>query len=529
MEKAMNLTYSSSLTQFRELNPSFDIGRLRIAYHGKNRNGSYISKESFERAIPTMFNCPVVCRYDRASDTIGSHDIMLVRDPDESSSFKLINLTTPVGVVPESATWNWERVKEKDGTTNEYLSTDVLLWKRQEAYDKILKDGIEAQSMEIEVKNGWWDKDDGSYVIDDFTFTAFCLLGEDTEPCFESADVELFAKDHPLYISAVSFKNKMDEMMADLKETYSMINSPSPEVEIKNDLTEGGENLDEKLALVEEYGLTVDELDFALDDLSIDELRERFEAMKANEPDDSSEENEENAGSEEPTEETFALEGEVRSGLCEAIRDLGTFETPWGQEQLYFFVDYDKELMEVYAECAEDWKLYAFSYSMNGDAVSIDQSTRKRMKWVVAEFDEGADNDVFAGVFSRITDWCSGAESAWSEKFENASNTIQSMTDELNTLREYKKTAEEKAAREAREDLFERFDELNGNEAFEALKKDAEKYDLEALEEKCFAIRGRESIKQNFAKDKQPKIKVAEAAPSKEPYGGVFVEYGIAN
>lgn len=523
MEKVMNLTYSSSLTQFCELNPSFDMGRLRIAYHGKNRNGSKISKESFERAVPTMFNCPVVCRYDRDTDSIGSHDIKLVKDHDDPSCYRIVNVTTPVGVVPESAKWSWETVTEKDGTSNEYLSTEVLLWKRQEAYDKILKDGIEAQSMEIEVKNGWTDEEDGSYVIDDFTFTAFCLLGEDTEPCFESADVEVYSN------NMASFKERMSEMMADLRETYSMINSPNPEVEIKNDLTEGGENLDEKLALVEEYGLTVDELDFALDDFSLEELREKFEAMAAENNSEESTEAVEDTAAEETAEETFALESEVRDGLFEAVRGLGTIDMPWGQEDRYWFVDYDPAVGEVYAECVEDWKLYGFSYSVSGDAVAIDETTRKRMKWVVAPFDEGNDNEPFAGAFSRIANRYAKNESDWSEKFQNASNTIQSMNSELESLREFRRNTEEAEAKSAREDLFKRFEELDGIEAFEALKDNADQYDLEALEEKCFAIRGREGIKQNFAKDKQPKIKVTDPASTKEPYGGVFVKYGIAN
>ena len=520
MEKVMNLTYSSSLTNFSELNPSFDIGKLRIAYHGKNRNGSKISKESFERAVPTMFNCPVVCRYDRETDSIGSHDIMLVKDPDSPSSYKIVNVTTPVGVVPESATWSWETVEEKDGRENEYLSTEILLWKRQEAYQKILKDGIEAQSMEIQVKNGWVDDNDGSYVIDDFVFTAFCLLGEDTEPCFESAEVEVYAS------TMASFKEKLGEMMADLKETYSMINSPIPEVEIKNDLTEGGENLDEKLALVNEYGLSVDDIDFDTGDLTTDELRDKLEEMRAAQM---TQADQEPSAADEQQGEIFALEGDLRDGLREAVNGLGTFETPWGVEPRYWFVDYDRDLMEVYAESGEDWKLYGFVFSLDGDNVAIDEGSRKRMKWVVAEYDEGSDNTPFASVYERISTQYSQNESAWSEKFQQTSETIQSMDTELKELRDFKRDVENDRAKRAREELFGRFEDLEGNEAFNALKESAEQYDLETLEEKCYAIRGRESVKQNFAKEKQPKIKVADNAPSKEPYGGVFVEYGIAD
>lgn len=517
MEKVMNLTYSSSLTDFCELNPSFDAGKLRIAYHGKNRNGSRISKESFERAIPTMFNCPVVCRYDRDEDKIGSHDIKVVKSGEEQ--YKIVNLTTPVGVVPESAAWYWESVEEQDGTVHEYLTTQILMWKRQEAYEKLHKDGIEAQSMEIEVLDGWTDKEDGSYVIDNFVFTAFCLLGEDTEPCFESAEVEMYA-------SGISeFKERMAEMMADLKNTYSMINSPSPEVEINNDLTEGGENLDEKLALVSEYGYSVDDLEFALDDLTVEELREKFEAMKASDAQEEAQDH----GTDAAAEESFALESDLREGLCEAVHALGTFESPWGTEPSYWFVDYDRDASEVYAEAAEDWKLYGFTYAMNGDNVVIDADSKKRMKWAVVPFDNGEENDPFAGMFAHVAELYTANDNAWSEKFQNASDTISTMNEELTTLRGFKKSTEEKELKEARDGLFEKFAELDGNEAFEALKNNAEQYDLETIEEKCYAIKGRENSKRSFAAEKQPKIKVTDSAPSREPYGGIFVEYGIAD
>ena len=85
---------------------------------------------------------------------------------------------------------------------HEYLCTDVLLWKRQEAYKKIKEDGITDESMEISVKEG--KMVDGVYVIERFEFTAFCLLGT-AEPCYESASLEVF--------SCGDFKQQLADMM----------------------------------------------------------------------------------------------------------------------------------------------------------------------------------------------------------------------------------------------------------------------------------------------------------------------------
>lgn len=150
--KIMNLTYASSLTNLRELNSSFDTAVLQIAYPGDNRNKSRIDKGTFEKCLPSIYNCPIVCNYDREADALGGHDMTIVQNADGEA--KLINLTTPIGVVPESTKPFWRMVTESDGAEHEYLCTDVLIWKRQEAYAKIKRDGVTAQSMEITVKSG---------------------------------------------------------------------------------------------------------------------------------------------------------------------------------------------------------------------------------------------------------------------------------------------------------------------------------------------------------------------------------------
>jgi hypothetical protein len=67
--------------------------------------------------------------------------------------------------------------------------------------------------MEINVKNG--SMSDGVFVIDDFTFTAFCLLGEDVAPCFESASLQMFERD--------SVSQQFADMMKEFKETFTML------------------------------------------------------------------------------------------------------------------------------------------------------------------------------------------------------------------------------------------------------------------------------------------------------------------
>lgn len=105
------------------MNPSFDKGVMRVAYTGRNQNNSFISRETFEKCIGTIYNVPVVAHYDRDTDTIGGHDMQMVMG--EDGQFKMINLTQPVGVVPESANWYWEEIEDSTGI-HEYLCVEVL-------------------------------------------------------------------------------------------------------------------------------------------------------------------------------------------------------------------------------------------------------------------------------------------------------------------------------------------------------------------------------------------------------------------
>ena len=124
MERKLNITYESSLTNIVSVNPSFDLGVLKVAYTGLNRNNSFISEETFEKCIKTIYNCPVVCNYNRETDSIGSHDIEIVKDG--NNSYKIINITQPVGVVPESAKYWWEDIVD-NGVSHRYLCVEVLL------------------------------------------------------------------------------------------------------------------------------------------------------------------------------------------------------------------------------------------------------------------------------------------------------------------------------------------------------------------------------------------------------------------
>lgn len=517
MEKVMNMTYASSLTDLCSLNSSFDKGVLRIAYHGDNRNKSSISKQTFERCIKTIFNCPIVCNYDRDTDTLGGHDMAVVRDA--GGGLRVINATTPVGCIPESARYWWDDVEEADGTVHEYLFVDALLWKRQEAYRKIRKDGITAQSMEITVNDS--EKIDGILHIKDFEFTAFALIG--VTPCYESAGLEMF--------SSQDFKQQLSEMMQELRESYSMVNHSQEvnDISLQNTSMEGGEKvLQEKLDLAASYGIDVGTLDFSIEDMGIDELKEKFEAMTVEQEPQEEAIAEDNANQEAG--QNFELSSNLSGEVCRVLSEAETIHCEWGDMARYCYVDLDAEASEVYAWDCRDWLLYGFTYSMDGDAVRIDLDSKKRMKYAIVPFDEGEQQESpFAAVYTEMENRIS-ANADLGQKFQNASDTIREMETELGELRQFKADTESAELESKRNKVFAQFEDLIGVEAFETLRENCTEYsDMNALEEKCFAIRGRMGVQAKFAcEEKAPKLKVVkEEKLEKEPYGGIFARYGI--
>lgn len=498
-ERNIVLTFDSCIDSLVEHNSSFDKGVLRICYTGKNRNGSFIGKDVFERCMPSVYNCPVVCRYDREADEIGSHDIELVKNED---GMYFVNLTQPVGVVPLGAKFWWETIT--DGTVDhEYLCVDVILWKRQEAYKKIKENGITDQSMEILVKEGRMV--DGVYVIDRFEFQAFCLLGT-AEPCYESASLEVFSKNE--------FRAQLAEMMQEFKEAFSMIQSPDEGVEINQELLEGGnEALDEKNALIEEFGIDAATLDFSIDDFTVEELREKFQTMK--------------------DEHAFALAQQFLQELMGALR-AERVDTDFGDVARYWYIDHDTELCEVYFEDVTDWNVYGASYSMDGDNVVINFESKKRKKYAIVDFDEGEQGSVKAlfDLASQKLNESNASLNELNQKYSSATAELDEARSELTELREFKTNTEKANLDAKRSEVFAMFGDLAEVEAFKDLQSNCDDLSLEDLEEKCYALRGRYGTPASFSAkpaDGAPKLPASgiyNVEDQDEPYGGVFLKFG---
>ena len=376
--------------------------------------------------------------------------------------------------------------------------------------------------MEITVKDG--ETINGIYCIKDFEFTAFALIG--VEPCYESASLAFSKQD---------FKQEFSKMMLELKDSLKdvTVSDETGNIHSHKYSMEGGSKGLDKQNLIEKYGIDVNTLDFSIDDFTVEELEEKFKAIteadKKSDPEVDTDKNK------------FALTSNVVDEIMRAL-DAEKIQCEWGECSRYFFVDCDFDAMEVYCWDRTDWLLYGFSYKTNGDSIEIDFENKKRKKYVIADFDEGEQVSPIAQVFEQmeqvITDK-SAVSAEFEAKYQNASETITSMEAELEELRKFKADTETAAMEKARKseiaEVFAKFEDLVGVEAFENLKTDCDadcmKFELDALEEKCYAIRGRRGVqtKINFSQ-KTPKLPIETPENNKadQPYGGLFEEYGFS-
>ena len=253
-KKKKNYTVSTiGSPEFINITPSNNLiseCEIKVFYIGKNRNGSFINKETAERMANTLPGTPIVGVFRQDIEDFGDHgNVMTI----ENGEIKFACKTRPYGfVAPDAKVW-FQKFLEEDAFGNqverEYMMTTGYLWTGQYEEAKLAVEQGRAQSMELNDKNiqGSWAEDAQTglefFIINDAEFTKLCILGEDVEPCFEGASVTSpdvssnFTKDE-------SFTQTLFTMMNELKDA------------LKN---KGGLNMpEEELIVAEEEAVEVE-------------------------------------------------------------------------------------------------------------------------------------------------------------------------------------------------------------------------------------------------------------------------------
>ena len=168
---------------FKEISPVLSKARCRIFYKYENRNGTYITDEFAEKLIKSLPYTPVKGIYSILEEDYEDHG-------------KSRDLGRIYGIVPENPNFSWEKFIDEDGIEREYACTDVYIFSAlyDEAKDIIGK----SQSMELYQPSikGDWKIINGKklFKFEDACFLGLQILGDSVEPCFEGAAFFSFYK-----------------------------------------------------------------------------------------------------------------------------------------------------------------------------------------------------------------------------------------------------------------------------------------------------------------------------------------------
>ena len=95
--KNVSVEFAAKIKPIKPINEQFTLCKVYVLALGKNRNGSVITKEAADDALPTIFNIPIVGHLYADSDGelhMGGHDITLEKDV--NGEYKFVQLTVPM-------------------------------------------------------------------------------------------------------------------------------------------------------------------------------------------------------------------------------------------------------------------------------------------------------------------------------------------------------------------------------------------------------------------------------------------------
>lgn len=205
-------------------NPLISQCEIKVLYLGKNRNHSYIDKNTAIQMANSLPGTPIVGAFREEIEDFGDHGhVMRIEDGEVHFSCK----TRPYGfVAPDAKVW-FKKFIETDDLGNdivrEYLMTNGYLWTSQykEAMECISEGKGQSMELDSDSLNGHWASSDKSgvefFIINDAVFSKLCILGDDVEPCFEGAAVtspEISAK----FTQDTDFQRTLFTMMNELKD-----------------------------------------------------------------------------------------------------------------------------------------------------------------------------------------------------------------------------------------------------------------------------------------------------------------------
>lgn len=468
--------------------------KLKNCHIDVNRNGSHISKENMEKAMPTLKYRPILAYIHSLPDgtrDFYAHNIQL--EEDENGNTQIVYLEKQVGCFTADEPW-LEYDKDMDKTY--VMAYAVIPEEYTETADIIRRKNGTKVSTELVINELAYNAKEKYLDLIDFYFGGTTLLGSDEDGnevgegmLGSRCDIEDFCHKEPVF----TYQDKMIEALEKLNTTLSNFN--------KSNLKKGGnEDMDNfENEIVEEVVEVVTEEEVVeneeIEETVVEEEPEVEETPVSEDGDDEIVE-------EEKFTKTFVVElshGDIQCALYQLIAQYEEEDSEWyGIRSVYDNYFY-----------MQGWftnKLYKVGYSVDGENVSLEGERQEMFEIIVSESEKLA--------IDKMREDYAALEAKYNELQEFKANIEAA---ELHAAREAVLNSEEYAVL-SEDDKFKQLVTEMDNYSVEDLKNKADLvYAAFAKSSGVFAVKDEKkknvSMTFNFTKSEDE---------SNEPYGGLF-------
>lgn len=168
--------------------------RMRVCHDGINKNDTYFSLDSINKAQKSIYNIPILARViqnENGEYQFSGHDMTIETNAFDENDIKFIYQEVPIGFIPEDCNYS---VEQENGLN--YVYVDGYIWKEYSNYAQeiIERDKEVNLSMEINVQFSQpitFENGEETISIEDYSYTAITLLGNDVEPAMNNACAKL--------------------------------------------------------------------------------------------------------------------------------------------------------------------------------------------------------------------------------------------------------------------------------------------------------------------------------------------------
>ena len=361
---------------------------LQACHTELNRNLSFISEDTMTKALPSFANKPIlgyIHQLDDGTYDFYTHNVSYVEDEDSENGMRIEYDERPIGIVPESCNAHLEYDEEKD---KNYVVVTGYIYEDygNRAVDIIKANGGKTKvSVEIAVNEMSYNAKEGYLNIDDMYFMGVTCLGKTPEgeivhEGMEGSNLKLdnfSAKENSMFSMDIS--DKIVDLLSNINEKLdNLSNTKFNEEGVENKMNHFEE-------LLEQYGKTVEDIDFDYENMTDEELDSKFaelfgEVVDVEDQDSDDAVAIDNDG-DEPSVEPTVSETDLVVETHEIKYELSHDDVRYAlynliaakSEDDYYYTwiaeVYDSKF--IYQDCREN-KFYRQKYAKDGDNVALD-------------------------------------------------------------------------------------------------------------------------------------------------------------